>query len=76
MHAWLLDGDGNRIGSSMICFDGLQHVVAKLAPGQKHPLPVSFDPGAHLTPIGVYGLEAVMPSLNLWSTRSAIAVLP
>lgn len=76
VHAWLLDGDGDRIGSSWIAFAGLQHVLDELAPGQAFPLPVSFGPGSHLTPVGVYGVEAVMPSLNLWSAPSTIAVLP
>lgn len=76
VHAWLLDGDGDRIGSSWIALDGGQHILDELAPGQAFPLPVSFGPDAHLTPVGVYGVEAVMPSLDLWSARSPIAVLP
>ncbi len=64
------------IGSSMINFGGFHHVWDELAPGQVLPLPVSFGPGAHLTGVGVYGVEAVMPALNLWSARSTIAVLP
>jgi len=60
----------------MINFGGFHHVWDELAPGQVLPLPVSFGPGAHLTGVGVYGVEAVMPALNLWSARSTIAVLP
>lgn len=76
VHAWLLDGDGDRIGSSMIAFDGGQHILDELAPGQAFPLPVNFGPAAHLTPVGVYEVEAVMPSLDPWSARSTISVLP
>jgi hypothetical protein len=76
VHAWLLDANGDRIGPSMIAFVGLQFVVDELAPGQMFPLPVSFGPGAHLTPAGVYTVEAVMPSLNLWCARSTIAIVP
>jgi hypothetical protein len=76
VHGWLLDGDGDRLGSSWIAFGGLQHILDQLAPGQVAPLPVSFGPRAHLAAVGVYGVEAVMPSLNLWSARTTIAVLP
>lgn len=76
VHAWLLDGHGDRIGSSTIYVGGFHHVSDELAPGQVLPLPVSFGPDAHLTAVGVYGVEAVMPALNLWSAQSTIVVLP
>ena len=60
----------------MIYFGGFQHVSDELAPGEVLPLPVSFGPGAHLAAVGVYGVEAVMPALNLWSARSTLVVLP
>jgi len=75
VHAWLLDRKGVRIGSGMI-FYAVGHHVSELAPGQVVPLPVSFGPGADLTPSGVYEVEAAMPALNLWSPRSTIVLLP
>ena len=75
VHAWLLDGHGVRIGSSMI-FYAVVHHVPEVGPGQEVFVPVVVGPGSDLTPSGLYGVEAVMPALDLWSARSTLVVLP
>ncbi len=75
VHAWLLDGNGVRLGSSMVAY-AVFHQVPEVGPGQEVLLPVAFGPDSDLTPSGIYGVEAVMPALDLWSARSTIGVLP
>lgn len=74
VHAWLINGHGDPISSSAVYFGGSHHVSDELAPGQVLSLPVSFSPDAHLTTVGVYEVEAVMPALDLWFARSTIVV--
>ncbi|MER7006246.1 hypothetical protein ABT297_24815 [Dactylosporangium sp. NPDC000555] len=75
VHAWLLDERGERIGLPGFAYRGHRQDLHDLTRGQLLSLPVDFGSEATRAAAGVYGVQAVMPSLNLWSTRGTVVVL-
>ena len=66
-HAWVLDSDGARRGSSAFAYASPQAQLEDLLPGQSLRLPVQIEGSGKLAP-EEHRLEVVLPSLDLFAT--------
>ena len=73
VHAWLLDDTGERMGSNWVAH-GFGDRLRDLQPDESMELPVDFGPPTTKISPGMYGLEGVLTSLNLWTAKGTLHV--